>query len=99
LADRIEHVSITKGDGLGYDILSFEPNGRERLVEVKTTAFGKDTPFFVTRNELQVSRESGQDYHLYRLFQFRKDPTLFLLNGVLDQVCHLDPVQYVGRVA
>jgi hypothetical protein len=44
LSDRVEHVSQTKGDGLGYDILSFEPDGRERFVEVKTIAFGKETP-------------------------------------------------------
>ncbi len=36
LADRIEHVSHTRGDGLGYDVLSFESTGRERLIEVKT---------------------------------------------------------------
>lgn len=43
LADRVEHVSVTKGDGLGYDVLSFESNGRERYIEVKTTAFGAAT--------------------------------------------------------
>lgn len=46
LANRIEHVAQTKGDGLGYDILSFEESGQERLIEVKTTRFGPLTPFF-----------------------------------------------------
>lgn len=46
LADRIEHVSSTQGDGLGYDILSFDVDGKERYVEVKTTAFAKETPLF-----------------------------------------------------
>jgi hypothetical protein len=36
LANRIEHVSNTQGDGAGFDILSFEINGKERFVEVKT---------------------------------------------------------------
>jgi hypothetical protein len=37
LARKIRWVSAEDGDGAGYDILSFEPNGRERLIEVKTT--------------------------------------------------------------
>lgn len=38
LADRVEHVSLTKGDGLGYDILSFDANGRERFIEVNVAS-------------------------------------------------------------
>jgi hypothetical protein len=45
LAEKIEHISQTKGDGLGYDVLSFEGTGQERLIEVKTTRFGALTPF------------------------------------------------------
>jgi hypothetical protein len=55
LAAQVEHVTITRGDGLGYDVLSYETTGQERLIEVKTTAYGPQTPFFVTRNELSVS--------------------------------------------
>lgn len=36
LAERVEHVSATEGDGLGYDIRSFEHDGCERYIEVKT---------------------------------------------------------------
>lgn len=94
LADRVEHVSQTKGDGLGYDILSFDPNGRERFIEVKTTAFGKETPFFISKNELHFSRDVGADFTLCRLFEFRQTPHLFSLKGALDQHCDLDPVTY-----
>lgn len=98
LADRVEHVSITLGDGEGFDIRSFEQNGRDRLIEVKTTAYGKQTPFFLSRNELDVSRRRSDSYHLYRLFRFREDPRLFGLAGALDESCLLDPVQYSARV-
>ena len=94
LADRVEHVAQSKGDGLGYDVLSFEPDGRERFIEVKTTAFGKDTPFFVTKNELSFSRAASQQFHLYRLFEFRKQPRLFDLVGKVSDHCLLDPVSY-----
>lgn len=94
LADRVEHVSKTIGDGLGYDVLSFDATGRERFLEVKTTSFGKDTPFFVSRGELRLSKEATEQFHLYRLFEFRKTPKLFALKGALDQHCILDPVTY-----
>lgn len=94
LADRVEHVSKTKGDGLGYDVLSFDVTGRERFIEVKTTAFGKETPFFVTRNELDFSRDFNDQFTLCRLFEFRQAPRLFSLRGAIDQHCALNPVTY-----
>lgn len=94
LADKVEHVSKSKGDGLGYDVLSFETDGQERLIEVKTTTFGRDTPFFVSRGELALSQGAKDQFHLYRLFEFRKAPRLFDLPGALEQHCMLDPVTY-----
>lgn len=94
LADKVEHVSQSKGDGLGYDVLSFELDGAERLIEVKTTTFGRDTPFFVSRGELALSQGAKDQFHLYRLFEFRNTPRLFDLPGALDQHCVLDPVSY-----
>lgn len=94
LADKVEHVSRIKGDGLGYDVLSFELDGKERLIEVKTTTFGKETPFFVSRGEVNLSKIAPQQFHLYRVFEFRKQPRLFDLPGRLDQHCLLDPVTY-----
>lgn len=95
LADRIEHVSRTRGDGLGYDILSFEPDGRERLIEVKTTRFGAMTPFFVSRNEVEVSQEEASHYHLCRVFKFdASPPKVFTLAGPLRLSCLLEPVQF-----
>ncbi len=94
LADCVEHVSKTKGDGLGYDILSFDPTGRERFIEVKTTSFGKDTPFFVTNKELARSELSKDQFQLCRVFEFRKSPRLFSITGPIRQHCTLDPVTY-----
>lgn len=96
-AGEVEHVSETRGDHLGFDVLSFEPDGRERLVEVKTTAFGRDTPFYLSRNQVEVSRRESGRYHLHRLFRFRADPKLFSLSGALEDVCRMDPVEFLGR--
>lgn len=96
LAARVEQVSRTRGDGEGFDILSFESDTRERLIEVKTTGFGRDTPFFVTENERQVSKRERQQYHLYRVFDFRRDARLFVKRGAFDEVCRLEPQSYWG---
>jgi hypothetical protein len=94
LADRLEHVSVIRGDGAGYDIMSFETDGRERLIEVKTTRFGAMTPFFATRNEVDVSESRAALYHVYRVFKFEEAPKLFVLSGSLRQVVRLEPVSY-----
>ena len=97
LSNRVEHVSKTQGDGLGYDVLSFEENGEERFIEVKTTAFSKEAPFFVSRNELAFSEHQLDRFHLYRLFDFRREPKLFMLSGVIKNNCLLDPISYMAR--
>lgn len=94
LAERIDHVSRSKGDGLGYDILSFEPDGRERYIEVKTTAYLAETPFFVSPNEIAFSDGHAEQFHLYRLFDFRRAPRMFTLPGGVGAHCQLDPVSF-----
>lgn len=79
LAERIRWVSHVDGDGAGYDILSFEPNGRDRLVEVKTTNGWERTPFHITRNELAVADDRRDYWTLVRLWNFNRDPRAFEL--------------------
>ncbi len=94
LASRIQHISDTQGDGLGFDVFSFETDGRDKLIEVKTTRFGEQTPFFASKNEVDVSVAREKEYHLYRLFNFTKKPKLFILPGSLRASCILEPTQY-----
>lgn len=98
LANRVEHVASTQGDGLGFDVLSFEESGRERLIEVKTTTFGQLTPFYVSRNELARSEIDAEIYRLYRIFDFRVRPKIFGLEGFLAASCRLEPVSYLARL-
>ena len=98
LADRIEQVSVSEGPSAGFDIRSFEVNGTDRLIEAKTTKYGKNTPFFVTPNELRFSQENSSSYFLYRLFKFRAKPRLFTLQGHLQEQCRLEPSEYIARL-
>lgn len=60
LADKVRWTAVQDGDGYGFDIASFEPDGRERLIEVKTTNGWERTPFHISQNEIAVA-ESRRD--------------------------------------
>lgn len=94
LAEKVRHESVEVGDGLGYDILSFESDGSERFIEVKTTAFGDRTPFFVSANETRFARDHAEAFKLYRLFDFRTSPRLFELAGPIERHCRLDATTF-----
>jgi hypothetical protein len=83
LAEKVEWVSDTRGDGLGYDILSFDPaTGAEIYIEVKTTNCGQDFPFYASQGEVDASTELGSQY---RLFNFSTEPQFYVVAGGLDQ--------------
>jgi hypothetical protein len=97
LAAAIEHTSVVSGDGAGFDVLSFDADGRERLIEVKTTKSSRHTPFYVSANELRVSKDRAPTYHVYRVFSFESDPRLFMKAGPIDQSFSLAADQYIAR--
>ena len=99
LLDSVEQVSETLGPNAGYDIRSFEQDGKERFIEVKTTKYGKMTPFFVTANELLFSERNREQYNLYRVFNYRVSPSLFQLSGQLNNFCRLRPSIYLAYLA
>jgi hypothetical protein len=97
LAARIEHTSSVRGDHEGYDVLSFEESGAERLIEVKTTKYGIETPFYVTRNEVAVSEAHAARYQVYRLFSFSKAPRLYTLPGAIRETCQLSAATFLAQ--
>ncbi len=84
LARRVRWVSQEDGDGAGYDIASFSPDGARRLIEVKTTNGWERTPFHITRNELAVAEEHRNEWRLFRLWNFAREPRAFELRPPLD---------------
>ena len=94
LARNVEQVSKTVGDHAGYDIRSYEVSGRDRFIEVKTTRYGKLTPFYISTGEVRFSEANEHAYHLYRLFEFRQTPRLFQLPGDVGRHVHLQPINY-----
>lgn len=67
---QVTWVSRDKGDGLGFDILSYDENGKEMYIEVKTTTGEENTSFYISANELEKSKLYAENYYLYRVYQF-----------------------------
>jgi len=64
LAEKVYRVS-TDDDSLGYDILSFDINGKEKYIEVKTTSLNNDSlKFFVSLNEYSIGKDK-ENYFIY----------------------------------
>ncbi len=74
---QIEHVSETKGDGLGYDIKVTTTDGHEHRIEVKTTKESYVDGFYMSPREINASRQcllteasQNMSYYIYRVYNF-----------------------------
>lgn len=98
LVNDIDWVSKTKGDGAGYDIRSFDgETDKEIFIEVKTTNSVKYQPFLISANEVSFSIIYHDQYELYRVFQFMKEPRLFKLKGNISSYVNLEPELYKAK--
>jgi hypothetical protein len=96
LARKVRWVSEEDGDGAGYDIASFAPDGQARLIEVKTTNGWERTPFHITRNELAVADERRSEWRLFRLWNFSREPRAFELYPPLNAHVILTATAFVA---
>jgi hypothetical protein len=95
LAQRVEWLAQTIGDGLGFDVLSFDDaDESERLLEVKTTGLGKFFPFYVTGTEVRCSEDMAERFQLFRVFDFAHTPRVYILTGSLRANCRLEPTLF-----
>jgi hypothetical protein len=96
LAHAVEWSARELGDGLGYDVRSFFPDGRERLIEVKTTNLSASTPFFITKGEVSFSERRPEAFSLYRVHGWGRDPRVYVLDGSVKDRAKLEPQVYLG---
>ena len=95
LAARVEWIAETYGDGLGFDVLSLDGvDDSEWWIEVKTTGLGKHFPFYVSANEVRCSEDCPERFRLYRVFDFARQPRVYVVGGALSRECRLEAVEY-----
>ena len=99
LSRKVLWAAVEIGDGLGFDVLSFDDQDEsEKLIEVKTTGLGKFFPFYVTGNEVRCSEDMAEQFHLFRVFDFGRTPRVYILTGSLKVNCRLEPTQYRATI-
>lgn len=99
LAKEVDHVSKTRGDGLGYDIKSYDVNGEEIYIEVKGTINPKNTSFFISAAEVDISRKYPNQFYLYRVYDLNsKNPKYFKVKGDLIEHFKLVPTEYLASI-
>lgn len=87
---QVRRVAKLDGDGLGYDILSYDKFGEEIYIEVKTTTGAEDGAIFITANELAKSEMFPKQYRLYRVYEFdaaRMIGKIAVREGSLKELC------------
>ena len=100
-ADRARKVRWTSqedGDGAGYDIASYSPDGRRRLIEVKTTKGWERTPFHISRNEIAAAEDLGDAWRLMRVWDFARAPKAFEIAPPLGERLALTATSFSARV-
>ena len=96
LASDVRWVSDLDGDGYGYDIKSFELDGQERLLEIKTTCGHEGTAFWLTKREVDVAAERSEVYRIRRVFHFRNRAQMFEISPPLEAKLLMAPTTFTA---
>ena len=95
---QAEHVAQTIGDGLGYDIRSYDENGTEIHIEVKTTKTNHCDSFYMSKREIEESKNPDYKYRIYRVYNYNektKTASLMIYDGaVTAALFDLEPVSF-----
>lgn len=95
--DLSELVKDVSRENKGYDILSYNPDGTERFIEVKSTISSPpEISFYITGNELKKAIEMP-DYYIYIVFKVNtKKPEIFIFNPFKqgEEYYQLTPLLY-----
>ncbi|MAF34304.1 hypothetical protein CMO91_00490, partial [Candidatus Woesearchaeota archaeon] len=104
LAERVHHIALLDSSA-GYDIVSFdEASGDEIFIEVKTTKYARNRPFFISRNEVLKSESLGDSYKIYRVFGLNPDVKdaseveFYIKTGSVTEQFELMPTSYSASI-
>lgn len=100
--DKLLKWISLEDDSAGYDILSYDIDKKEPIyIEVKTTTGSKLTPFYMSENELEFSKNNENNYRLYRIYNFKKPiAEFFELTGDISKSTEvqIDAVNYLVSI-
>lgn len=93
--------SASESDSYGYDIESVDYRDGELVkifIEVKSSKDYRDTSFFFSKKELEVSLQKKNNYRVYRIFDIKAiAPKYYIVDGQIEDNFYLDPVTFSAR--
>jgi hypothetical protein len=99
LAGRVQRVSI-RNVAAGYDVLSFDTDGNEKYIEVKTTVLTTNV-FQITANEIETAEKYGDRFWLYFVSEIRGNPQLIAIQNParhIGSMIRLTPMTYQAEI-
>lgn len=91
-----------ESDSYGYDILSLNPDGSKRYIEVKaTTGIVGNLDFYYTINEYETAKKYGENYYLYIVYAIKTSkPKIWVLqNPFIDSSkLNMTPVKFKVQI-
>lgn len=98
LSEKVRWDSKEKGDGLGYDIYSFDTDGNEMLIEVKTTSRKENQlQFYISDNEVKKYFDN-ENVFIYFVFDIHNKPKLHIVKREQFVKKFLTPCQYYVNI-
>lgn len=104
LSEQVEWTAKDKGDGFGYDIISWNienEDWKKIYIEVKTTEGDIKTPFDISDTEVRVSEEFAENYYIYRVFGIESVThriKYYRIKGAVKDNFNLIPILYKAYV-
>ena len=97
ILSKVRRVSL-ESDDYGFDILSFDKDGNERYLEVKTTKTnGKNFSFILTKNEFEQAKKYGNKYSFVIVFDILNNPHIWYMGNPFAEEPYkvkIQPFQY-----
>ncbi|MBO6186808.1 MAG: DUF3883 domain-containing protein [Chryseobacterium sp.] len=100
LAKKVKRIS-DENVAKGFDIISYDIDGKEKFIEVKTTVTTKSC-FEISSNELKKAEELNSSYYLYFINNFSPSKvensiTIFTYSELLDKFEFI-PNNFIARI-
>lgn len=100
LADKVFATRKQKGNAERFDVFSYDENGKEKYIEVKSTKGKLSNRFHISENEVQFSHEYADKYYLYRVYNLNPKTmtaNLKIIKGPIDRD-KLEATNYTCRI-
>jgi len=100
LADKVFATRDIAGNAERFDVLSYDKEGNEKYIEVKTTKGVLNNIFHISEKEVEFSEQYQNKYYLYRIYNFNArtmSADLKIIKGAISRE-KLQATNYTCRI-